>query len=254
MNTQTLSDIAYSPLKDEDPSIEGWDKSTVAYVMSHKRWVESTIRIACKSHTFGGRILDKSDVEDIYSELLNYLYRAKDYDLNCAQSQTDEGTFISVKSYVGKLIQAVTKRMLKLDKDIEDNLVRDTVNDDGDELCIIDTCADMASVVEIETSGITLESVCAESEYLRYKNKADLFTVWYVRLKTQSMGKAGKFNEILSAVGISKKHLEQLSKSQSNLMRTIALAVTNTDMEDALETLKRYTFATHILDNVIALV
>lgn len=254
MNTQTLSEIAYSPLKDEAPSIEGWDKATVTYAVSHKRWVEATIRTACKSHTFGRRTLDRAEVEDIYSEVLNYLYRTKDYDLNCAQSQTDEGTFISVRSYVGKLIQAVTKRMLKIDKDNEDNLVRDIANEDGDELCIIDTCPDLKSAREMESSDLTLRELCESYEYLRYKNQADLFSVWYIRLKTQVAGKAGKFTDILEAVGISKKNMDQLSKSQNSLMRAMALAVTNTELEEAIDILSEYTFATRILDNAIELV
>lgn len=254
MNTQTLSEIAYSPLKDEAPSIEGWDKATVTYAVSHKKWVEATIRTACKSHTFGRRTLGKAEVEDIYSEVLNYLYRAKDYDLNCAQSQTDEGTFISLRSYVGKLIQAVTKRMLKIDKDNEDNLVRDVANEDSDELCIIDTCPDLDSVREMESSDLTLREICEGYEYLRYKNQADLFSVWYIRLKTQAAGKADKFSDILEAVGISKRHMDQLSKSQGNLMRAMALAVTNIEMEEAIAILREYTFAAKILDNAIELV
>lgn len=254
MNAQTLSEIVYSPLKDEAPSVEGWDKATVAYAVSHKKWVESSIRSACKSHTFGGRTLNKSEVEDIYSEVLNYLYKAQDYDLNCAQSQTDEGTFISMRSYVGKLIQAVTKRMLKIDKDNEDNLVRDVVNDDGDELSLIDTCPDLESAREMESSDLTLRELCESYEYLRYKNHADLFSVWYIRLKTQLANKADKFNDILDAVGISKKYMEQLSKSQNRLMRAMALAVTNIEIDEALDILSEYTFATKILDNAIELI
>lgn len=260
MNTQTLldgaslSDIAYSPLMAEAPSILGWDKSTVDYAITNKPWIEATIRAHCKSHTFGVKSLDKAAVEDIYSEVLNYLYRASDYDLNYAESQTDEGTFISMRSYIGKLVQAVTKRMLKLDKDIEDNLVRDVDNDDGEELCIIDTCPDLESARKMEFPDLTLREVCESCEHERYKNQADLFSVWYIRLKTQSVDKADKFNEILEAVGISKKQLEKLSKSQSDTMRSIALAVTNIEIEDALSILKDYTFAVGILDNVIDLV
>ena len=252
--TQTLSDIAYSPLKEEAPSIEGWDKATVNYAMTHKRWVENTIRTACKSHTFGRKTLNKAEVEDIFSEVLDYLYRTRDYDLNYAHSQTDEGTFISVRSYVGKLIQAVTKRMLKIDLDIEDNLVRDVTNEDGDELCIVDTCPDMETVREIESSEISLIDLCEEYQHVRYKNQADLFSVMYIRLKTQYVGKSDKFNEILEAIGIDKRCLEQLRVTQGNAMRALALAVTSIGIDEALEILTDYTFAVNILDNVIDLV
>lgn len=254
MNTQTLSDIAYSPLKDDAPSVEGWDKETIAYAVSHRKWVEATIKTACKSHTFGRKTLTKVEIEDIYSEVLDYLYRTKDYDLNCAHSQTDEGTFISVRSYVGKLIQAVTKRVLKIDLDIEDNLVRDVANDDGEDLCIIDTCPDMETVRIIEASELSLRELCDTYEYVRYKNQADLFSVMYIRLKTQYEGKSDKFNEILEAVGISKKSLDQLGKSQNNIMRSMALAVTAVGLEEAINILSEYTFATKILDNVIELI
>ena len=39
-----LSDISYSPLKEEEKSLTGWSKTTIDYVLKNKSKVKSSIR------------------------------------------------------------------------------------------------------------------------------------------------------------------------------------------------------------------
>lgn len=246
----SLTEIVYSPLVEEAESLTGWSKATVDYALSHKDSICTVIRGTSK---YRGRTLDASDVDDLYMEVLDYMYHAEDYNLNKAySSKCDYDSFVSLAGYVHSCAKFITLRVLTGMREYESQIVHETVTgSDGKELSLLDTKPDNESINKLEELSGSLKEICEMYEHARYKYGTDIFAVWYIRLKTMDCGKQDSFKTILKSIGISKHSINSIPRG-SSIMLDIAKAITlEESTAHALSVLAEFTYATEIIDKVI---
>lgn len=245
-----LSSLVYSPLK-EEKKLTGWSKSTIDYIIAHKAKVEASIRGIAKSHN---KMLPRSDIEDIYMDILNYLYSCDDYNVNKAYKRSSiEGVVVSLEGYVHScikycVIRAITDKYHK-EKDLAHNSITDK---DGKEVSLIDTIPD-AKDANIENFSYQLDTLCKSYESYRYYFGPDIFQIWFIRLQTMIYNKNSRYKDILTILGISKKDIAVIER-ESNLdgiMTSIAKAITIIGVEKAAEVLKDYTYSADKIQQVI---
>ena len=99
----SLSNLVYSPLKEEEKQLAGWSKATIDYVLNNKTKVQTSIRGIAKSLN---KVLQKTDVDDAYMEILHYLYQSDDYNISKAYERSNNvGSIVSLDGYVHSCIK-----------------------------------------------------------------------------------------------------------------------------------------------------
>jgi len=95
-----LRTISYS-LKDDDDSVEGWDKSTINYCMNNMDKIRTMVSKMCFQYNC-------KDRDDIQSCLFEDLYESEDFD-----PLREGGAAKSIDSYIQMKLQFVIFRYLK---------------------------------------------------------------------------------------------------------------------------------------------
>lgn len=242
-------ELAYSPLV-EAPNDVGWDKQTVTYVTEHRSKVCKIIRGMIKNNT----MVSSADVDDIYMELLLYLYKCADYDIDiaCERSGSSD-SIISLEGYVHSCIKYCTIRYTTKVYKESSHIVRDTIKSDDDgERSIFDIIPDTRSEIQIENTMYNLYSTCKAYEYQRYKLGVDVYMIWFIRLKTTLCNK--DYEQIIRALGITKRDLSSIEKDASTdgIMLNIAKAITVTEStEKAIEIIREFVYAADKIEQAI---
>lgn len=248
-----LTEIAYTSLKEEDKKLAGWSKQTIDYVLNHKSSVQSSIRGIAKGLN---KILQRTDVEDIYIEILDYLYTCDDYNISKAYERSNTaGVIVSLEGYVHSCVKFCVIRAVTSAFNSEKSLVHDNAKDeDGKDLSLFDTIADPKDV-EYNDMCYQLEDVCKTYESHRYEYGPDIFQVWFVRLQTILMHKSDRYNDILAVLGITKKDMSNIEKDTDydGAMMSIAKAVTLLGIEQSVEVIRNYTYSADRIQKVIEL-
>lgn len=249
----SLSDYVYGPLKEEEKQFAGWSKSTIEYVLSHKTKVQNSIRGIAKRHN---KILQKTDVEDAYMEILHYFYSSDDYNISKAfECSKNDGGIVSFESYVYKCIKFCVKRYITDSFNIEKGLVRDNISDeDGKELSIFDTIPDNSDS-KYSDFCYQLDAVCKAYESQRYEFGPDIFQIWFIRLQTIINNKNERYKEILSILGISKKDISIIEQKADTdgAMLSIAKAITLIGVDDSVDIIRKYTYSADKIQQVVEL-
>jgi hypothetical protein len=254
MSLMSLSETIYSPLK-ENEELTGWSKETINYTYNNKSKVCSQIRGIGKSHN---KILKRYEIEDIYQNLLIYLFTYEDYNISKACDRIEEGVVLSLEQYVHTCIKFCVLRYITEQYKYEKPLVREyskTNETDDQELSIFDTIADKKAS-KYEEIEYDLDTICKMYESHRYEYGIDIFQVWFVRLETIAHNKKDKYSEIIKQLGISANDVANLEKKSdtSGAMLSIAKAVSIIGVEQAIEVLKKYTYASDIISKVITII
>ena len=247
---ETLTDLVYCPLKEEENQTEGWNKATIDYIMGHKRMVYSMIRGIARSR---GKFLAYADVEDLFQIITTYLYKCDDYNLEKACTET---TVVTLDGYVKTCIKYCTIRYVTGMYDEEKTKVPEFVNDDeGKEMSIFDTISDKNNEDSFANYGYDLREICDLFECERYSFGPDIFLIWFVRLQTVANNKKDKYKDVLEILGISRKELLTIEKNSvvDGVMTSIARAVSIIGIEEALDILKDYTYSYKRIIDVINL-
>lgn len=247
---ETLTDLVYCQLKEEENQTEGWNKATIDYIMKHKRAVYSTIRGIAKSR---GKFLAYADVEDLFQNILTYLYKCDDYNLEKA---CKENVIVSLEGYVKTCVKYCTIRYVTgLYDDEKTKMSEYMLDDEGKEMSIFDTISDKKHEQTFNNYGYDLREICELFECERYKFGPDIFLIWFVRLQTVAKGKSDKYKDVLEILGISRKELTDIEKNSvvDGVMTSIAKAVSIVGMEEAIEVLKDYTYSYKKIIDVIDL-
>lgn len=244
-----LSEIVYSPLMEEAESLKGWSKSTIDYALANEDRVCASIRGTSKYY---GKTLTYQEVEDVYEEVIQYLYNAEDYNLNKACSQKCGDSLVSLAGYVNTCTKFITLRYIKKIFKSEEHIVKDTIVKVGTkDMCLLDIKPDNRDTDLMNSIAETLEDTCEAYQHERYRYGADIFTLWYVRLKTLSCNKMDKYHSILKSIGVSKHTVNSISRG-SSIMINFAKAVSMAgSTEAALETLAKFTYGVDKIDRVI---
>ena len=245
----TLSKIVYSPLMEEVDNNEGWSKQTIDYVIKHKSRVQQSIRGIAKNR---GKLLPTADVEDIYMDLVQYLYKCDDYNIEKAYS---ENNLVSLDGYIHSCIKFCVIRKVTQKYKEEKMQTSDNVTDeDGKELSLLDTVADKKDIYE-NSEATDLREICEQCESERYSLGFDMFTLWFVKLETILHNKTDRYCEVLELLGITKKDLADMEQSgrTNESMMGIAKAITVIGTAEALNVLKDFTYSYRRIEDVVAL-
>lgn len=248
-----LDRLVYSPLLEEDPSVAGWDKSTIEYIQNNKEDVIKEIRRVGKRMYKNN--LQPDDINDIYSEILLYLYKCDDYSINKAISRSSSGNIVSLEGYTNTCIKFCVIRYLTNAYKIDKEIVRDSIDKDGKELSAFDIIPDRKSTELFDTILFDLKQHCKASEHMRYKYGPDIYMIWYVRLLTMVNGNNDTYKDILILLGVSKKELSKLEKSsaEDEIMIHFAKSISNSGLEVAISIIEEYVYsAARIKDVVLA--
>lgn len=247
-----LSQILYSPLKEEDRALTGWSKSTVDYIQSHKTKVCGTIRGIAKGLN---KNLQKADIENIYQEILVYMYTCDDYNISKACERSSNGDIVSLEGYVHScvkfcVIRYVTKQFENDKKEVPD-IVKDV---DGKELSKFDAIADTRNQ-GFDNAFYEIRETCKSFESQRYLFGPDLFQIWFVRLLTLIYNKEDKYTDILVVLGVSKTDICNIQKEANydGAMLSIAKAISIIGIENAIEVIRDYTYSADKIQRVVEL-
>lgn len=248
-----LQRVLYSPLKEEAVNDHtGWQKDTVEYAYNNKHAVVSSIQ-----HVASGirkKPLQRQDIEDIYQDVMLYLYNAEDYNINKAIEHASGNGCISVEGYVNICVKyCVHKALSKLHQsDLE--LSTSILGNDDNETSIFDTLADPGANTEACIEDISLEDICKSCEPLRYRFGADLYMVTYIGLLCKYKNTNKNYKDILSMLGVSSKDLSTMSQANDDaVIISMMHAVLLEPYSEALRILEEYVYSAGKIKNLINL-
>ena len=250
----SLSELVYAPLQEENKPLVGWSKHTIEWAVSHKRKVNTIIRGILKKYN---KVASHTDVDDIYSELLHYLYKSNDYDIDVAcERSSSADSIISLEGYVRSCIKYCTIRYATKLCEENKHIQRDTikVSDDDKEYSIFDTIPDDKSAIALDRTMYDLDEVCRHFEYQRYHLGLDVFQLWFIRLKTLQLDKKDEYENIIKVLGVTKREMKRIEDNayRDGIMLNIAKAITVLgDVEEALNILRRYVYSADKIEKVI---
>ena len=239
------------PMEESGEDVTGWDKSTIDYVSTHRSKIYSKIRGIAKNIRRNN--IQTSDIEDIYEELLVYLYKSDDYNITKAMERSSTNTIVSLEGYLNVCIKYCVVRYCTDMYNEEKSRVAETVFDDeGKTLSLFDTIPDTRSY-DHENVIYDLEALCRSCETLRYKYGPDLYLVWYVRLLTLKSDNDSLYKDILSVLGISKRELSNIEKyaADDDLLVSLAKAIDVIGIEQAIKIVRPYVFSAKKIDETI---
>lgn len=247
-----LEQAMYSPLHESDVvDTKGWVKETVNYCIKHKRDVERQIRGLAKG--FRKQQLQTADIEDIFSELMVYLYKCDDYNIEKAIERSSTGNIVSLEGYVNTCIKYAVIRYCNSMNTDDKNLVPEEIYDEnGKEVSIFNTIPDESANIDDGLDDYDLETLCRCYEPLRYRYGQDIYQIMYIRILT-TFDRSGKvYDNTLSLLGISKRDLRGFDKdSEDSAIRVLAKAITLVSLEEATSILERYVYSAHSIREAI---
>ena len=248
--------LVYSPLmEDESENVTGWEKDTVRLCMNCKSRIHKQIRGAAKG--LGKITLSHSDLEDIYMELLMYLYKSDDYNLNKALERSKTDQIVTLDGYINTCIKYCVARHCTTSYKEEKIVLHDngSTDDDGKEFSLLNNIPDTKSLDDMDTVMYDLENLCKTFEGQRYMGQdTDIYQVWFVKLLTEGMPQE-IYLKILDILDVSKKELSSIRNSDTDgLMASFAKATHICGTEKAKEIMRKYVYgAKQIEDAVLAL-
>lgn len=251
----SMNEYMYSPLMEEQttPIEQLWEKQTVQFAIEHRSKVMQMVRSAVK--TIYKNTLPKFDVEDIYSEVVEYLLKCEDYDIEKAIErgrESKEGTIVTLESYVNTNVKYCVKRYITARYQRDRLVISDVIYDDEKESRLSDIIPDAKAELDFEGIGIDLESTLRCLENKRYVYSADIFLVLYVRIAMT--GKSDEsYTKALEVLDISKKALAELERQSigDDEVMTAIKAISLTEGDEAKIALRKYVFGADIVDRAI---
>lgn len=235
--------VYYPFMEEETQNIKSWDKETIRYVIKNKSRVMKSIKSLAKSITKSN--IQSVDAEDIYSEVLEYLYSCEDYSLCKAVDFGSNGTIISIDGYVHICIKNCVKRHITNAYRIEKPLVHG-FNSAGDdrELDPFYNIEDESASRVFDDIVYNLESFCKQYECYRYKYGIDIFMLLYVRLLTYEQGKE-IYHNILEILGINRREISVAEKisAYEDVFTTLSRCVAIIGVEKAIKIVSKYVYS-----------
>lgn len=249
---ESLSKLVYSPLKEDESNTKGWNKDTVNFAINHKSTVMRYIFTAAKTY---GKLLSRTESDEIYQRLLLYLYEASDYDINKAVQSS--GYVVSLTNYVGACIKYCVVRELTQGYEHNSKYVDSVIKmDDGNEGSILESIEDDKTSIKDIMNIEEFYNICRTYEYYRYFQDVDIFQLWVIKLLCIKYKRDEDFyNTILSLFVNRKGFMDDIQEDQKycEIMHTIASAIAVLGDEKALEVLKQFTYGYDIIEKAIKL-
>lgn len=248
-----LDILLYSPLLEEqDTSVKGWSKETIAYLTKNKSKVISHIRNVARK--LGTDLFQNADIEDIYSEALLYFYGCDDYNISKAIERSSRGTVVTLEAYIYYCLKCCAMRNLDRRRKVDKHTAADTYrNESGALLSLLDLIPDKQSEEELEGVLVDLNQQCKMSEHLRYKYGLDIYQMWYVRLLTITEGLEEDYGHIMNILGITKSDISTMKEKsfKDEMMVGFAVAIDRTGIDESISILENYVYAAHHIRKAI---
>lgn len=251
-----LEMLVYSPLMEEEESgsnVAGWEKETLEYVFSHRAKVYALIRRVARS--IRRCRIQPTDVDDIYQEVITYLYKCDDYNICKAIERASNGTIVSLEGYIGKCIKfCVIRYCTEMYREEKEHVNPITNDDEGKELNILDNLADSESMESIDSVIYDLRSICKSYESMRYRFGPDIYLVMYIRLLTLVQKKQHLYKELLNLMGITKKELSNIEKESCDeeILTTFVKAIKVCGIDKAIQIIRPYVFSSNFIDKAVS--
>lgn len=251
--------LAYAPIMEPEEDIPelNWNKSTITYVINNKTRVMNSIRSVVKA-VYKSQ-LQLTDLEDIWSEVVQYLYRCSDYDIEKAMECSERNgsqTILTLEGYVNSNIKYCVKRYVSNMYTREKDIIKESVNDeDGRDGRILDMVADKESEGLYDEICYDAESALKSLESKRYRYGADIYLVLYVRYLTFNKQET-YYRQVLDILGIARKELSELERKISydeDILNT-AKALSLEDRETAKNQIRRFVYSAKLIDRAIGCV
>lgn len=247
------NNLIYSPLMEEEiEHVKSWNKLTVDYAAQNKGKIYGLLRSMSRSMI--KRNIQPSDLDDIYSSFLMYLYNCDDYNLDKACENSNGTGYVSFETYLKICLKYCIIRYFSNLNKAEFGRVRDYVSRDGKEVSIFESIPDIRSSEQMEKSWYDLEEICQGSEYKRYRYGPDIYMVWFIRLLTYS-AKEDLYKTVLEVLGVGKRDLlgitEKSREDDDDIMLTFATAVQFAGMDKSIKILREYVYGAEIIEKVI---
>ena len=235
-----------------DSRQEGWDKATIEYVRENRGVVMSVIRGVVLRGGFS-KVVKGYDYNDIYDELVLYLYKYDDYDTERAiQSCLENGydSIISLESYITVCIKNCVKRYAKSRRDYLDKIINGVINErDGKDLSLLDIIPDKRMAERYESIEFDLDLALKAVECKRYRYGVDIYQLLYISLmynapivvNDDSMSIDTLLYKVLN---IGKKEIYNVV---SNLLRVLGIG----SHDVVLRLLGRYVYGVDMLNSII---
>lgn len=245
-----LNVLVVDTFREAENQTDGWSKSTIDYINTNRakvtRAIRSVARGLCKQN------LQLADVDDIYSEILLYLYRSDDWNVEKAIGSNSD-TIVTLEGYINSCVKYCVMRYLTTQYNKDKTLIRDTVDDEGKELSIFDTISDDKATAGYDQVIYDFEQLCKANECMRYKYGPDIYLILYVRLLTIENKKDDTYRDILSVLGVSKKDLYSIERksSEDDMLLSLTKAVVNSGVEKAVQVLEKYVYSADKIKEVI---
>lgn len=249
----SLEVLMYSPLMEEGTEkVAGWEKETIAYVTKYKSKVYAQIRGIAKG--LRKRPLQITDVDDLYQQIIEYLHRSDDYNIEKAIERSNSNTVVSLEGYLNACIKCCVQRFCtSLNKEERETIPDGYTDDDGKSLSIFDTIADEGATDSLDKIFYNLEELCHSYECCRYKYGPDIYMITYIRLRTLQDKTDTLYHQLLGVLGINKKELGAVLRksSEDDLLTTMVRAINTTGSKKAVGILREYVFSANKIDEVI---
>lgn len=254
MDKIQLSRSVYVPLFEEPEKHSGWDKATVKYALNCKTKIMQVIYKYAKSMN---KVIQKTDVDDCYEELLLYLHNTNDYDvaIACERGKIEKGGLISLDNYVFSMLKYIVIRHVtdKIKKEVKEVRV---INDseEGDELDLFNVIA-VDDESELDDLFYDLDNICRTQESNRYKYKVDIFELWFIKLLSIKYNKQEVYSDILSILDINSIDINNLKRKTNygGVMLDIAKAISVCGIDNAIAIIRRYVYSADKIERVVQL-
>lgn len=248
-----LEMLVYSPLMEEESQdVTGWEKDTVELCQRERGKIYSQIRGQAK--ILGKMNLAHSDLEDIYEDLLIYLYHSDDYNIAKAIERSKTDQIVSIDGYISICVKYCVARFLSSQFKENKMVVHDTVSTDSDgkEHDLLSNVPDSSSLDEMDTMMYDLETLCRAYEGQRYQGQdTDIYQIMFIKLLTEGK-REGLYSKVLEILDISKKELGNVRTSDNNeIMLAFAHAIRICGADRAREILRKYVFGANQIEKTI---
>lgn len=226
---------------------EWWNKETVKYMINNAETIKK--KIAGLYKATADTILTSSDVDDIYSETVMYMYRNCDYTLNKALD-TESGNIVPIEAYIMKIASFYVKRTAskkydEMQKETNNFIIGESSEK---ELSIFDSIADKRATSAMSVGEYDIERSCRVAQAYRYKNGFDCLLVVYINMLAYIYDKRKNIKPIMELLGINiDENIRMINDSMQELVACIcALGIERCESE-----VQKYVYGSSMIKDAI---
>lgn len=237
--------IIHSPLIENHDELEGWKKDTVEYATQNKGKVYAKIRGIAKN--IHGKRLQSWEVDDIYSDVMMYMFKTDDYDTE--RAIVGDG-IVSFESFISICIKYCVIRYCTNVWNERHNVVSNVVTTEDGELDLLDTVPNRMNMYDEDAIMYDLAKLCESYEPYRYIRGIDIYQIWLIKILIMKYKKDSKYAQLLKILNIN-NGMSNSDIGEDSIMANLAKAINLAGTEKSIEILKNYVFGQESIERAI---